>query len=79
MALVRDERGGACEPEEVREASAMSRGKEAGDGAAELVKDQMIQTGPCWLSDGFGIFIPRATGNHCRILSRGRTHSILCF
>lgn len=33
----------------------MRRGKEAGAGAAELVKDQMMQTGPCWLSDGFEI------------------------
>lgn len=42
----------------------MSESDEAGDGAAELVKDQMMPMGPCWLSDEFVIFIPRTTGSH---------------
>lgn len=56
MALVRDERGRSLlRLSKWEKASARSRGEEAGDGAAESVKDQMMQMGPCWLSDGLGI------------------------
>ena len=41
------------ESEEVREVHC-SKGEKTRDGGAELVKE-MMQTGPCWLSDGFDI------------------------
>lgn len=38
------------------------RGEEAGGGAAELAKDEMIQIGPCWLSDELGILSQEKQG-----------------
>lgn len=42
------------EPEEGREGQCNEWGAEAGEGAAESVKDRMIQMGPHRLSDAFG-------------------------
>lgn len=56
IALVRDEKGRRLvRMRKWEKASTMSRDKEGWYGAAELVKDQMMQIEPCWLSDGLGI------------------------